>query len=115
MAIKIRHFVQTYGFDALRACVKEAEPGSKTVLYKTKTTTVAVNVNTAKRILESWQLLEDYFNIQSLGPEKAIENARVEIADMQQRGITAFFNRYSDHRCMVRRMANAIKDIEMVL
>ncbi|ATZ64273.1 hypothetical protein [Acinetobacter bereziniae] len=68
-----------------------------------------------KRFIESWKLLWDFFNTNSVGIEKALMNANKEMNDLESKGITEFYERYADdYSCTVNRMKQAVIDVAKV-
>lgn len=72
-----------------------------------------VYVTELKEIIESEQLLEDFFNLNLVGLEKGLNNAKREMQEMDQQGITEFSHRFDDDlTCTTERMKLAIAQID---
>ncbi|WP_151776193.1 hypothetical protein [Acinetobacter bereziniae] len=68
-----------------------------------------------KRLVESWELVENFFNLNSLGFKKCIEIAKKQIEELESNGAIEFWHRWDDElSCMVERMKQAIADVESV-
>lgn len=68
-----------------------------------------------KRLVESWELLESFFNLDALGFDKCIEIAKKQIKEFEGDGIVQFWHRWDDElSCTVERMKQAITDVESV-
>ena len=77
---------------------------------KTKT---EVYVTELKQIIESEKLLEDFFNLNLVGIEKGLSNAKREMQDMEEQGIVEFNHRFDDDlTCTTERMKLAIAQID---
>lgn len=72
-----------------------------------------VYVTELKEIIESEQLLEDFFNLKLVGLEKGLINAKREMQEMEQQGVLEFSHRYDDDlTCTTERMKIAIAQID---
>ena len=72
-----------------------------------------VYVTELKQIIESEQLLEDFFNLNLVGIEKGLKNAKREMQEMEKQGITEFSHRFDDDlTCTTERMKLAIAQID---
>lgn len=68
-----------------------------------------------KRLVESWELLESFFNLNALGFDKCIEIAKKQIKEFENEDIVQFWHRWDDELfCTVERMKQAIADVESV-
>ncbi|WP_151812495.1 hypothetical protein [Acinetobacter bereziniae] len=66
-------------------------------------------------LVESWELVESFFNLNSLGFEKCIEIANKQIEELESNGAIEFWHRWDDElSCTVARMKKAIEDVESV-
>ena len=72
-----------------------------------------VYVTELKQIIESEKLLEDFFNLNLVGIEKGLSNAKREMQDMEEQGIVEFNHRFDDDlTCTTERMKLAIAQID---
>lgn len=72
-----------------------------------------VYVTELKQIIESEKLLEDFFNLNLVGIEKGLSNAKREMQDMEEQGNVEFNHRFDDDlTCTTERMKLAIAQID---
>lgn len=72
-----------------------------------------VNIGWLKRLVESHELVEAFFNLNYHGLTKCLEMARKDIKELEESGVTQFQHKYDDDlSCTVERMKQALSDIE---
>lgn len=66
-----------------------------------------------KRLVESHELVNEFFNLEALGFDKAIELAKKQIEELEDNETVEFWHRWDDDlSCTVARMKQAIADVE---
>jgi len=66
-----------------------------------------------KQIVESHELVNEFFNLEALGFDKAIELAKKQIEELEENETVEFWHRWDDDlSCTVARMKQAIADVE---
>lgn len=99
-------FVKNEGWDEAQETVKENSKQLRIL------STWEVEL---KRLVESWELLESFFNFDALGFDKCIEIAKKQIKEFENEDIVQFWHRWDDElSCTVERMKQAIRDVESV-
>lgn len=66
-----------------------------------------------KGLAESHELVNEFFNLEALGFDKAIELAKKQIEELEDNETVEFWHRWDDDlSCTVARMKQAIADVE---
>lgn len=66
-----------------------------------------------KRLIESHELVNEFFNLEAFGFDKAIELAKKQIEELEDNDTVEFWHRWDDDlSCTVARMKQAIADVE---
>ncbi|AXY56828.1 hypothetical protein CDG60_09780 [Acinetobacter chinensis] len=66
-----------------------------------------------KQIVESHKLLEDFFNLSSVGVEKCLQSAKAQIQEYETNSVEKLNERFAaGYSCTVERMRQAIDDVE---
>lgn len=65
-------------------------------------------------VVKSLQLMEDYFNVNSLGNTRALELAEQEYTACKHAGMTTVYNRYSNEAVSLRRLSQAIEHFKLI-
>jgi len=107
--MKATEFVKRRGVSDARRILKDSEGCASVKLYGK----YEFSTDDLKRLVESHELVNEFFNLEALGFDKAIELAKKQIEELEDNETVEFWHRWDDDlSCTVARMKQAIADVE---
>ncbi len=110
--MKANDFVKKFGLDLAKLDVRAFESG----FIKREDIVEHYGfdiLDDLKRLVESHELVNEFFNLEALGFDKAIELSKKQIEELEDNETVEFWHRWDDDlSCTVARMKQAIADVE---
>lgn len=114
-------FVKKYGLELSREIVNKQPKWASNVRVSeiigtweyTEKVLPSFSIVELKGLVESHELVNEFFNLEALGFDKAIELAKKQIEELEDNETVEFWHRWDDDlSCTVARMKQAIADVE---
>ncbi len=121
--MKATEFVKKFGLDEAKGLIAKHEKcympdvfdmwSDELQDFVLCTKYASFDMSDLKRLVESHELVNEFFNLEALGFDKAIELAKKQIEELEDNETVEFWHRWDDDlSCTVARMKQAIADVE---
>ena len=108
-----KEFIQKFGWNDARVCIPNCACPEDRWFMRHGDLVSDQDFDDLKRLIESYELVNEFFNLEALGFDKAIELAKKQIEELEDNETVEFWHRWDDDlSCTVVRMKQAIADVE---